>query len=167
MKKLSPILVLMAAVVSFALPASALASPWRGGDHSYGYGYENGQGAVICSAVNGTQRHARPYRAGGPPPWAPAHGWRRKHDHHADRPYYYFCADQALDHLPDGETPDGETIVWEAAGEPYRVTPTRSDDADGGRYCREYTATAVVAGREQQIYGTACRQPDGAWELQN
>jgi hypothetical protein len=38
MIKLSPILVFMAAVVSFALPASALASPWRGGDHSYGYG---------------------------------------------------------------------------------------------------------------------------------
>lgn len=162
MKKLSPILVLVAAVVSFALPASALASPWRGGDHSYGYGYENGQGAVICSAVNGTQRHVRPYRAGGPPPWAPAHGWRRKHGHHADRPSYYFCADQVLDHLPDGET-----IVWEAAGKPYPVAPTWGDDTDGGRYCREYTATAVIAGREQQIYGTACRQPDGPWELQN
>lgn len=158
MIKLSPILALVAAVVLFAPPTSATASPWKGVDDSFGYGYEYGQGAVICSAVNGT----RPYRAGGPPPWAPAHGWRRKHGHHADRPYYYFCADQVLDHLPDGET-----IVWEAAGKPYPVAPTWGDNADGARYCREYTATAVVAGREQQIYGTACRQPDGSWKIQS
>ena len=30
------------------------------------------------------------YRHGGPPPWAPAHGWRRKHERFGygyDRPY--------------------------------------------------------------------------------
>jgi hypothetical protein len=162
MIKLSPILALVAAVVLFAPPTSAMASPWKGADDSFGYGYENGQGAVICSAVDRTRRHAHPHRAGGPPAWAPVHGWRRKHGNHADGPSYYFCTDQALDHLPGGET-----IVWEAVGEPYPIAPTRGDDTDGGRYCREYTATAVIAGREQQIYGTACRQPDGAWELQN
>ena len=34
-----------------------------------------------------------------------------------------------------------------------------------GRYCREYTTEAVVGGRTKQVYGTACRQPDGSWQL--
>ncbi|MDF1793160.1 MAG: hypothetical protein P1U88_14685 [Thalassobaculaceae bacterium] len=32
-----------------------------------------------------------------------------------------------------------------------------------GRYCREYQSTAVIGGQRQQIYGTACRNPDGSW----
>jgi surface antigen len=34
-----------------------------------------------------------------------------------------------------------------------------------GRYCREYQSQAVIAGQWQQIYGTACRNPDGSWAL--
>ncbi|HEX2116915.1 MAG TPA: hypothetical protein VHM01_21130 [Alphaproteobacteria bacterium] len=37
-------------------------------------------------------------------------------------------------------------------------------DAEG-RYCREYQRTATIDGREQQIYGTACLMPDGAWRI--
>lgn len=40
--------------------------------------------------------------------------------------------------------------------EPYQVQ---------GRYCREYQAVATVGGRRQETYGTACRQPDGDWEI--
>lgn len=36
-----------------------------------------------------------------------------------------------------------------------------------GRYCREYQTSATVAGERQQVYGTACRQPDGTWEVVN
>jgi len=158
MKKLSPIFVVLSLAFWPLLPAGALAGSWKGGDHHIGYR----QSPEGCSYAYEGRHHAHPHRVGGPPPWAPAHGWRRKHGHRAVRRHPYFCADQALDHLPDGET-----IVWETAGAPYRITPTQSYVADGGRYCREYTATAVVAGREQQIYGTACRQADGAWELQN
>ncbi len=32
-------------------------------------------------------------------------------------------------------------------------------------YCREYQRTVNVGGRTQQSYGTACRQPDGAWKI--
>ncbi|KQQ31157.1 hypothetical protein ASF53_00070 [Methylobacterium sp. Leaf123] len=34
-------------------------------------------------------RDGRGFHRGGPPPWAPAHGWRRKHDFggHYGRPY--------------------------------------------------------------------------------
>ncbi|MFO1242656.1 MAG: hypothetical protein U1E36_05580 [Rickettsiales bacterium] len=33
-------------------------------------------------------------------------------------------------------------------------------------YCREYNGQVIVGGRYQQSYGTACMQPDGAWQIQ-
>lgn len=33
-------------------------------------------------------------------------------------------------------------------------------------YCREYHHVMKVAGKRQQVYGTACRQPDGTWQTQ-
>lgn len=36
---------------------------------------------------------------------------------------------------------------------------------EGGRYCREYTQTINVGGKSEKAYGTACRQPDGSWEV--
>ena len=72
------------------------------------------------------------------------------------------CAGQVLEH-----TPDHQTVVWQGQneGDGYWVTPTRSYDAGNGRYCREYTSDAVIAGRKQQTYGTACRQDDGTWQI--
>ena len=46
------------------------------------------------------------------------------------------------------------------------VTPTRSYQAPQG-YCREYTQTVYIGGQPQKAYGTACRQPDGSWQIQN
>ena len=43
------------------------------------------------------------------------------------------------------------------------LAPTKAQAA--GEYCREYTKTISVGGRAAQGYGTACRQPDGAWEI--
>jgi len=31
--------------------------------------------------------------------------------------------------------------------------------------CREYQSTTQINGRPQQVYGTACRQPDGSWRV--
>lgn len=31
--------------------------------------------------------------------------------------------------------------------------------------CREYTKDVTIAGRTETIYGTACRQPDGSWDI--
>lgn len=48
----------------------------------------------------------------------------------------------------------------------YRVTPVntyRSHDS----YCREYVTRAVIDGRSEKVHGTACRQPDGAWQIRN
>ena len=37
----------------------------------------------------------------------------------------------------------------------------------GSSYCREYQTTATVGGMAQQSFGTACRQPDGSWQIRN
>ncbi len=36
-----------------------------------------------------------------------------------------------------------------------------------GQYCREYNSTARIEGRNQAVYGTACRQSDGSWQFVN
>ena len=46
------------------------------------------------------------------------------------------------------------------------ITPVRTYQT-GNRYCREYQQVVTVGGRKQSAYGTACRQPDGTWEVQN
>ncbi|HZD54780.1 MAG TPA: RT0821/Lpp0805 family surface protein [Candidatus Aquicultoraceae bacterium] len=44
-------------------------------------------------------------------------------------------------------------------------TPTRTYQGPRGRYCREYVQTVMIGGEEHTAYGTACRQPDGTWEI--
>jgi surface antigen len=50
-------------------------------------------------------------------------------------------------------------------GNQYTVVPTRTYNTSTGP-CREYTIDAMVGGRKEQVYGTACRQPDGSWRIQ-
>ena len=49
-------------------------------------------------------------------------------------------------------------------GYEYVVTPTSTYDSGTGP-CREYTLDATIGGKTEQIYGTACRQPDGSWKV--
>jgi surface antigen len=42
-------------------------------------------------------------------------------------------------------------------------TPVATHEGPDGEVCREYSITAIIAGREEQVYGIACRQPDGTW----
>jgi surface antigen len=51
-------------------------------------------------------------------------------------------------------------------GHQYTVVPTRTYESAQGP-CREYTVDAVVGGRSDKVYGTACRQPDGSWRAVN
>jgi surface antigen len=72
------------------------------------------------------------------------------------------CAAQALEHVPDRRT-----VVWQGPRQQgYWITPLRSYEA-GGRYCREYQTTAVIAGAPQNVFGTACRNADGSWQIVN
>lgn len=51
-------------------------------------------------------------------------------------------------------------------GNQYTVVPTRTYETSTGP-CREYTIDAVIGGRTEKVYGTACREPDGSWRVQN
>ena len=72
------------------------------------------------------------------------------------------CLTQSLEHAEDGQE-----IAWNNpdSGARYQVTPTKTIEVAEGRYCREYTTTAVIGGKTQSTYGKACRQPDGSWRL--
>jgi surface antigen len=63
----------------------------------------------------------------------------------------------------------GQPAYWQnqKTGTNYTVVPTKNVTVDGNQYCREYRSTADISGKKQQIYGTACRQPDGAWKIVN
>jgi len=84
-----------------------------------------------------------------PPPWAPAHGYWRHHDHDHDHVWIY---------QPEFVFDDWQILDHEYGAE--------SDD-DHGRsvFCREYSSVAVIGGVEQDIFGLACRQPDGSWQI--
>lgn len=62
--------------------------------------------------------------------------------------------------------PTGRAVVWQNpdSGNRYTVQPTRTYYAND-QPCREYTTSAIIGGRNQQIYGKACRQADGSWRV--
>lgn len=76
------------------------------------------------------------------------------------------CADYAAHQAY--RAPVGQEIVWNnpRTGHSGTLIPLREGrHAASGRYCREYQQTVTVGGRVAQAYGTACRQPDGSWEI--
>lgn len=72
---------------------------------------------------------------------------------------------QTLETAPTGlpvqwHNPDTQTSYRVQPVKTYRVQTT-------GQYCREYQTEIIVGGQIQQGYGTACRRPDGQWEIVN
>lgn len=63
----------------------------------------------------------------------------------------------------------GGTTVWKNpdSGNSGSFTPTRTYQRGDGSFCREYQQTITVGGQEERGFGTACRQPDGSWQLQS
>jgi surface antigen len=49
-------------------------------------------------------------------------------------------------------------------GNSYRVEPTGTR-MEQGQPCREFRMFAEVDGQPQEVNGTACRRPDGNWEI--
>lgn len=63
--------------------------------------------------------------------------------------------------------PTGKATTWRNPDteHTYMVQPTKTYERDGNP-CREYTTTAFIGGKKEQVYGTACRQNDGTWKAQ-
>jgi len=55
------------------------------------------------------------------------------------------------------------------SGHEYDFQPIRTyyqdDEEDGRETCREYRTTAYIGNKKQVIYGTACKSPNGDWEI--
>ncbi len=64
--------------------------------------------------------------------------------------------------------PSGKTSSWKNpdTGSHGTFTPKKSYETQNG-YCREFTQQITIAGKTQNGYGTACRQPDGSWKIVN
>lgn len=82
----------------------------------------------------------------------------------ADMAYYNQTSQYTLEN-----TPTGTTSSWNNpdSGHSGTITPTKTFKTSGGEYCREYSQSITVDGQTQDAYGTACRQPDGTWKIQN
>ena len=63
--------------------------------------------------------------------------------------------------------PSGQSVVWRNpdSGNSGTIVPQPAVQNDAGEYCREYQQTVTVAGKSEQAYGRACRQPDGSWKI--
>ncbi len=80
----------------------------------------------------------------------------------ADRAYATGSFGHAMEYAPTCST-----ITWNnpGSGSNGTVTPIQTYEPEPGRYCREFQQEVVIGGQIQDAYGTACRQPDGSWEI--
>jgi len=80
----------------------------------------------------------------------------------ADRAAYNEASQRALE-----TAQAGQSLPWSnpKSGNSGYITPKAPYQTSNGQYCREYTQTIRVGGKTQNGYGTACRQPDGSWQI--
>lgn len=97
---------------------------------------------------------------------------RRHHHHHHHRDRQYDPLAHLLGRVLVGAVADvlengrsGRAVAWRNPdnGAVATVTPVRTYQTASGAYCREYQTTGSIGGYEEDLYGTACRQPDGSW----
>jgi surface antigen len=64
--------------------------------------------------------------------------------------------------------PTNQPMQWSnpTSGHYGTVKPVRTFQPHPSKICRQFQQTAMVTGKTQQAYATACREPDGTWKLQ-
>ena len=64
--------------------------------------------------------------------------------------------------------PSGQVTTWQNPdhGHQYQVTPQPAYRGPGNRTCRRAEIVAVINGRTERAYSTACRDINGNWQLQ-
>lgn len=65
-------------------------------------------------------------------------------------------------------SPTGYETEWNNPDSGYQgiIRPLKTYREPSGRYCREYQADITIGPETVASYGTACRQPDGSWQIQ-
>jgi surface antigen len=82
----------------------------------------------------------------------------------ADMQYYNRTSQNALETRRNGQT---STWVNPNNGHSGSITPIKTYQTASGTHCREYSQTISINGKYEEAYGTACRQADGTWKIQN
>ncbi len=61
----------------------------------------------------------------------------------------------------------GQTAQWRNpdSGNSGSITPTKTFQNTQGQHCREFQQIISVGGKQEKAYGTACRMPDGHWQI--
>jgi surface antigen len=64
--------------------------------------------------------------------------------------------------------PVGSSAGWRNpdSGNAGTITPTRTYTTAQNQPCREFEQTVTIGTQKQKAYGTACRQADGSWQIQ-
>ena len=75
----------------------------------------------------------------------------------------YTCASRALEYAAPGQMIGWQNPDTKAE---YRMTPGTAYLNSQGQSCRNYTLLGIVGGKDgQTAEGTACRKPDGSWQV--
>lgn len=137
---------------------------------------------LLVAAVMGA-----PAALADPPPHAPAHGWRQKHDPyyggytgyrwHDDYGIREGLCDREIgrdmdrsDHACFGHSlellDDGRRVHWDGArsGMRYTLTPENRFERDD-RVCRRFTLVREYECRQITRRGSACRYGEGEWRM--
>ncbi len=87
--------------------------------------------------------------------------------HHLDKKDKQLAAQAANQAFETSRS--GQPSAWNNpdSGNSGSVTPTKTYQLANGQYCREYRQDVTIGGEQHQAYGTACRQPDGTWQVQS
>ena len=62
----------------------------------------------------------------------------------------------------------GQSVSWRNpdSGNRYTVSPTKTYYSDN-RPCRQFKTTAIINGKQEIVYGKACRDSRGKWQMQS
>ena len=74
-------------------------------------------------------------------------------------------ADTVQHALEYNRTDQASEWVNPDTGRSGAVSPVRTFQNEQGQPCREFVTTITIGGKLEQGYGTACRQPDGSWQI--
>ena len=63
----------------------------------------------------------------------------------------------------------GQTSTWRNpdSGNSGTATPVQTYENAAGKDCREFETSIFVDGEQEKGTGTACRQPDGTWQIES
>ena len=78
-----------------------------------------------------------------------------------------YLSNNAQSTLESGPTGSASSWVNPDSGNSGSLTPTNTYATASGQPCREYHSTVTIDGQTEDVYGTACREPDGSWRFVN